>query len=128
MKQSELEILAMVECMLLWDRLSQTGIKNKYDTIRDLYKEGKLSSIDYKCDCPFCDYLDSCDKCLWPIKSNGAGDLRCIVDSLYIQWDDFSLTIKERKKAARKVFNMLLKIKMDDKHSKTKLMVNRSVK
>ena len=102
MKQSELEILAMVECMLLWNRLSETGIRNKHDTIRDLYKEGKLSSINYRSNCPFCEYLDRCDKCLWPVKSNDTCVLRCVIDSLYIQWDD-SLTKKERKKAARKV-------------------------
>lgn len=109
MTQEETRILAMVECMLVWDRLAESGQYSKSGAIKVLRKNGNLLHDMYVNACPFCDYFDDCSICLWP----GRGETRCVADGLYIRWC-FSLTRSERRKAARKILNMLKNIPMED--------------
>lgn len=128
MKLENLKILAMVDSLLLWDRLAETGmdVDAKYIAISDLYDEGVMSDCDYKNDCPFCEYLKEteelhfCANCLWPANAPyaGPGDtyMRCIgnssYDTVYDKWrkeDDPN----KRGKLAKRIFNMLYTLEMD---------------
>lgn len=115
------KILAMTECLLIWDRLAETGSQLKQLVINDLYQEKKIHTNDYISDCPFCDCLrncaescfskNACKHCLWP--GYRFEEMRCCdYDSEYYTWVN-TKKISKRKIKAKKVLEMLLNIQMD---------------
>jgi hypothetical protein len=111
MKLQDLQILARTECMILWDRLAETGDNNKYDVIANLYIESKLLDDYYDCNCPFCEYLRNdndtyqCINCIWP--GFKTSPVRCeLSDSPFYKWRK-SKTKKDRIKYAKMVFNLI---------------------
>ena len=78
------KILAMTECLILWDYLAETGLKDKKIAIRQLHREFKLSRSEYYSGCPFCEYLRDrggedmgCKDCLWPGEWPGNYYVKC---------------------------------------------------
>lgn len=111
MKFEHLKIVSLVDSMLIWDRIAETG-SYKDEVIRQLYDEEKIACNEYIADCPFCEDLDpnhtgGCGDCLWPEDGYG-GFLRCAHESSspFLEWKD-AKTIPKMKKAAIKVFKML---------------------
>ena len=114
MRIRDLKILAMVECLILWDRIAEKGHWSKKIAIKELYKEGKLSQREYSGDCPFCEYLRDlgkreCADCLWPKRLflGAEHDLRCLKDSKS-EYGDWALDRSSEN--AKKVLDMLLGI------------------
>ena len=97
------KILALTECLLLWDYIAEHGC-TKIEAIRALHKDGKLAKRDYNYLCPFCDRLrvsDNCSQCLWP----GAGYMRCCdAGSPFLLFCFFHV---ERKAAGRAMLRFL---------------------
>ena len=108
------KILAMTECLILWDYLAETGDLSKLMAIEKLYKDGKLSCGKYMCDCPFCSYLrclesdgHGCESCLWPVTGGPDYVLYCERDgSPYRKWL-LSRTKEDKTSAAVEVLRLL---------------------
>ena len=99
----ERKILAMVECMLLWDLLASGKFLFKQDAIDYLFENESINEDIYDAACPFCEYLYDnkrhCYSCLWP----GMGASRCTdPDSPFYIWN-----INKTTKNAQAVFDML---------------------
>ena len=114
MNNDERKILARTECLLLWDRLAETGENLKHRAIIHLHQEGVLSRIEYLCGCPLCEYLfnsDSnthCECCFWP----GTDMDRCLnLGSPYREWDN-ATTNEARSAWAKKVFDLIYAIEI----------------
>lgn len=114
----DIKVLAHTECLILWDRLAETGSRRKIEAIRILHEKGMLALRTYRNICPFCEYFQRyrgtnnvCENCLWP--KGGAVTHYCewAKGSLYNVWfaaiNDPAATRTERRKAARDVLNML---------------------
>ena len=101
------KILAMTECLILWDYLAETGEDNKTRALRHLHHNKLISLADYDSSCPLCHYL-RCQYCVWPRYDNYYRC--CSKKSPYIEWEERSCGVPARKAAALKVLNLLLSI------------------
>lgn len=104
--KDETKILALTECLILWDYLAETGAPDKHDAVRDLHVSQKLSRPGYKASCPFCHYFGECNNCLWLATSG-----EVCTDHLFTEWL-IARGRKTRKKAAKKVLDFLLTIEI----------------
>lgn len=114
MTQEETKILAMVECLLVWDWLSERNFKPaaswvplegyKWQAISALYAEEKLHKGRYYNACPFCDAFNmACARCLW--RTTGL-HMHCFSEgSPFVKWE-----INPTAQNAKKVLDFLLSI------------------
>lgn len=109
MTKKDYEIVAMVECMLIWDRLAETGEDDKIDVIDYLYENGLIHKITYKSSCPFCDFYKDCSKCRWPRYKTHPGTQCLRKYSYYANWCA-SKCPQDRKHWSKKILNMLMEI------------------
>jgi hypothetical protein len=71
----DLEVIAMTETLLIWDRIVNTPeingdlIRVKEIAIEELHSDGVLFRGYYREGCPLCHYLRTCFKC--PLLYNG---------------------------------------------------------
>jgi len=114
----ETKILAMTECLVLWDYLAKTGEPYKFIAISELHKNGKLASSGYgEFDCPLCfrlrkSTLDGdcgCGDCHWPGEKESYKAKCEQAGSPFNDWR-FSHNTRQRKSAAKKVLELLLSI------------------
>ncbi len=123
MTEDEVKILAMTECLILWDYLAETGEDSKSRAALYLYENNKLSMGEYNHGCPLCEYIrhtdglndidlgEGCQKCLWPKDQYyTAYTIPCVHrKSPFRAWQG-ARTPAARKAAAKEVLNMLLAI------------------
>lgn len=111
MTQEETQILAMVECLLVWDWLSKRDFQKTHNTkpykkiaINALYKDRVIHKNHYTEACPFCDAFNfDCDSCLWKNPHYIIGC--CASDSPWTFWKQ-----NPSAKNAKKVLDLLLSI------------------
>lgn len=99
-------IFAVVECMILWDYLATTGMKDKQEAIINLYRKKQLHKNHYFSSCPFCDFFEDCNSCLWPKYYKGQVRFQCCAHSSpFSKWK-----INRNKETAKGVLDMLKSI------------------
>ena len=85
---------AIADCKVLWKYLAQSGRIDKWEAVRELFEQGRISKAEYRCDCPLCEQfiteLRDCPKCPWPKEYKYIRDFspRCVYDVLspYNEW------------------------------------------
>ena len=109
------EILAMTECLILWDYLAETGEESKFVAINRLFDDSKLAQDSYgEWHCPLCFHLRvspwddgyGCKDCLWPGKPDALSAKCEAYGSPFNTWR-FSTLRAERKAAAKRVLELL---------------------
>ena len=98
------KILAHLESLLIWDRISKTGAKEKANAIIYLYERNLISKYKYIHHCPLCDVCNVlCWRCMWP------GHKCNIKSSPYYKWKN-AKNKNERKRYAREMIRFLMTI------------------
>jgi len=100
------------ECVILWQRLAETGSFFKGSTIRELYAEGELPFDEYEYGCPLCEaYIKSrCADCPWPdTRRKSYYKRKCTVESSPFQeW--WNYTTKEQGENAEEASRLAYKV------------------
>ena len=100
------KILALTECLLLWDYIAEHGCRKKESIIK-LYEAQRLEKYTYHADCPLCDRL-GCNLCPWI----GEGVMRCCESgSPYVDFC-FASGVAQRKAAGRAMLRFLKEIEL----------------
>ena len=94
------KILAMTECLILWDYLAETGEESKFVAMARLFNSGRLAQDSYgELNCPLCERL-------WFGGPNGFLAKCEAAGNPFDTWR-LSKISSERKAAAKKVLELL---------------------
>lgn len=107
---TEKQKLAIKECKILWKYLAETGGCDKEEAVIFLYSEGKLSTAEYRHNCPLCDCFE-CGECPWTAVS-----IRYCIhkSSPYYKWLKYRDDKELAKEAADEVCALLERIKINE--------------